>query len=56
MGRKTKATPSLGRSLIKDRFGTSHGRKFVDGSMVNHVYILFIVDIIKLLVYKAPHD
>lgn len=36
MGKKNKPTSSLGRSLIKDRFGGSKSRKFVaDNSMVS---------------------
>lgn len=36
MGKKKSAESSLGRSLIKDRFGGNKGRKFVaDNTMVS---------------------
>lgn len=39
MGKKRNAEASLGRSLIKDRFGANKGRKFVaDKSMVSATF------------------
>lgn len=40
MSRKTKPAHNLGRSLIKDRFGTNNGRKCVDGSLVSRISCL----------------
>lgn len=38
MGKKKNSESSLGRSLIKDRFGGNKGRKFVaDNSMVSNI-------------------
>lgn len=54
MGKKNKTATGLGRSLIKDRFGSHKGRKLAgDSSMVtyilNFILTIFIIIIIALL-------
>lgn len=41
MGKKNKAESSLGRSLIKDRFGGGGKKLVADNSMVNFLCVIF---------------
>lgn len=39
MGKKNRSVPNLGRSLIKDRFGSIKGRKMVDDQSMVRGYL-----------------
>lgn len=56
MDKKHKGSNSLGRALIKDRFGRNQRRKVNGDSMVGFVYILITVMYLIQLPYNNFHS